>query len=330
MGSDSDLPVAAKAAELLEAMQVPCEVTIASAHRTPQLVAELAAGVRERGIKVVIAAAGGAAHLAGFFAAHTTVPVIGLPISNGPLRGQDALLATVQMPPGVPVATVAIDGAQNAALLACQILATGDALSGTIGQIPGRDGCRCGEKGRQAGLDGLPDILLGIAAGEKTVITRYARPQMRSLWSQESKFQTWLEVELLACEAWCQLGVIPAQAVQEIKDRAGFDLGRISEIEAETRHDVIAFLTAVGERVGPAARYIHYGLTSSDVVDTALSVQMVRAVDILLKGLADLKAVLREQAIRHRATVMVGRTHGIHAEPVVLGLKFALWLSRRA
>ncbi|MGI6547626.1 MAG: 5-(carboxyamino)imidazole ribonucleotide mutase [Bacillota bacterium] len=128
MGSDSDLPVAAKAAELLEAMQVPCEVTIASAHRTPQLVAELAAGVRERGIKVVIAAAGGAAHLAGFFAAHTTVPVIGLPISNGPLRGQDALLATVQMPPGVPVATVAIDGAQNAALLACQILATGDAL----------------------------------------------------------------------------------------------------------------------------------------------------------------------------------------------------------
>jgi adenylosuccinate lyase len=150
---------------------------------------------------------------------------------------------------------------------------------------------------------------------------------MRSLWSQESKFQTWLEVELLACEAWCQLGVIPAQAVQEIKDRAGFDLGRIAEIEAETRHDVIAFLTAVGERVGPAARYIHYGLTSSDVVDTALSVQMVRAVDILLKGLADLKAVLREQAIRHRATVMVGRTHGIHAEPVVLGLKFALWLS---
>ncbi|HHT02179.1 MAG TPA: adenylosuccinate lyase [Firmicutes bacterium] len=159
------------------------------------------------------------------------------------------------------------------------------------------------------------------------MITRYARPQMRSLWSQESKFQTWLEVELLACEAWCQLGVIPAQAVQEIKDRAGFDLGRIAEIEAETRHDVIAFLTAVGERVGPAARYIHYGLTSSDVVDTALSVQMVRAVDILLKGLADLKAVLREQAIRHRATVMVGRTHGIHAEPVVLGLKFALWLS---
>lgn len=132
---------------------------------------------------------------------------------------------------------------------------------------------------------------------------------------------------MLACEAWCQLGVIPAQAVQEIKDRAGFDLGRIAEIEAETRHDVIAFLTAVGERVGPAARYIHYGLTSSDVVDTALSVQMVRAVDILLKGLADLKAVLREQAIRHRATVMVGRTHGIHAEPVVLGLKFALWLS---
>ncbi|MGI6547627.1 MAG: adenylosuccinate lyase [Bacillota bacterium] len=159
------------------------------------------------------------------------------------------------------------------------------------------------------------------------MITRYARPQMRSLWSQESKFQTWLEVELLACEAWCQLGVIPAQAVQEIKDRAGFDLGRIAEIEAETRHDVIAFLTAVGERVGPAARYIHYGLTSSDVVDTALSVQMVRAVDILLKGLADLKAVLREQAIRHRATVMVGRTHGIHAEPVVLGLKFALWMS---
>ena len=132
---------------------------------------------------------------------------------------------------------------------------------------------------------------------------------------------------MLACEAWCQLGVIPAQAVQEIKDRAGFDLGRIAEIEAETRHDVIAFLTAVGERVGPAARYIHYGLTSSDVVDTALSVQMVRAVDILLKGLADLKAVLREQAIRHRATVMVGRTHGIHAEPVVLGLKFALWMS---
>jgi len=127
MGSDSDLPIVAKAAALLEEMEVPFEVTIASAHRTPLRAAELAAAARERGVKVIIAAAGGAAHLAGFFAAHSILPVIGVPISNGSLHGQDALLATVQMPPGIPVATVAIDGARNAALLACQILAISDA-----------------------------------------------------------------------------------------------------------------------------------------------------------------------------------------------------------
>jgi len=159
------------------------------------------------------------------------------------------------------------------------------------------------------------------------MIDRYARPRMRALWSRERQFQTWLRVELLACEAWYRLGVVPEQAWQEIQARAAFDLERIDAIEAETRHDVIAFLTAVGEQVGPSARYIHYGLTSSDVVDTALAVQMVEAADILLADLAELAAVLRDQARRHRETVMVGRTHGIHAEPVVLGLKFALWLS---
>ena len=148
---------------------------------------------------------------------------------------------------------------------------------------------------------------------------------MGRLWSEEARLASWLEVELAVCEALAARGEIPADDMREIRDKAAFDTTRIAEIEATVGHDVIAFLTSVAEKVGPASRHIHYGLTSSDVVDTAQALRTVRAADLLLEDLESLLAVLRTQAGRHRETVMVGRTHGIHAEPNTLGLKFAGW-----
>jgi len=157
------------------------------------------------------------------------------------------------------------------------------------------------------------------------MIPRYTRHAMGRIWSEENKFRTWLEVEVLACEAQAELGVIPAEAVAVIRAKAAFDIARISQIEAEVQHDVIAFLTAVGEQVGPEARYIHYGMTSSDVLDTGLAVQMKQAGELLLDGQRKLLSVLRRRAKEFRSTIMVGRTHGVHAEPTSFGLKLALW-----
>ena len=157
------------------------------------------------------------------------------------------------------------------------------------------------------------------------MIERYTRPEMGKLWSDSSRFASWLELELAVCEALAARDVIPADEMATIREKAGFDLERIAEVDAEVGHDVIAFLTSVAEKIGPAARHVHYGLTSSDVVDTAQALRTVRAVTILLRDLDELQAVLKRQAIEHRETVMVGRTHGIHAEPYTLGLKFTSW-----
>lgn len=157
------------------------------------------------------------------------------------------------------------------------------------------------------------------------MIARYARPRMAAIWEPQHRYDTWLRVELLACEAWAELGRIPREALAVIRERAGYDLHRIQEIERDVRHDVIAFVSAVSERVGPEARYIHLGLTSYDVVDTALAVQLQESAAILIEDLEALRLVLADLARRHRQTVMVGRTHGVHAEPITFGVKLALW-----
>ena len=156
------------------------------------------------------------------------------------------------------------------------------------------------------------------------MIPRYTRPELGAIWSDENKFRIWLRIEILACEAMHKLGVVPAADLKRIRERAAFNVKRINRIEAKVNHDVIAFLTNVAEHVGPSSRYIHRGLTSSDVLDTALAVQMVEAADILL---ADVKAVRKaaaRQARRHKFTPMMGRSHGVHAEPITFGLKMAL------
>jgi adenylosuccinate lyase len=159
------------------------------------------------------------------------------------------------------------------------------------------------------------------------LIERYTLPEMGELWTEHYKFQTWLQVEIAVCEAQAQLGYIPADAVAEIKAKAKFDPQRIGEIEAEVRHDVIAFLTNVNEYVGDAGRYIHLGLTSSDVLDTALALQLVASTDILQARVAQLAKAIRDRAKEHRYTPMVGRSHGIHAEPMTFGFKLAGWLA---
>ncbi|MEH2392747.1 MAG: adenylosuccinate lyase [Nostoc sp.] len=159
------------------------------------------------------------------------------------------------------------------------------------------------------------------------MIERYTLPEMANLWSEAYKLKTWLQVEIAVCEAQAELGYIPSQAVEEIKAKADFDPKRVLEIEAVVRHDVIAFLTNVNEYVGDAGRYIHLGLTSSDVLDTALALQLVASLDILLQRLEDLIQVIRQKAQEHRHTVMAGRSHGIHAEPITFGFKLAGWLA---
>ncbi|MFA9409247.1 MAG: adenylosuccinate lyase, partial [Candidatus Dadabacteria bacterium] len=157
------------------------------------------------------------------------------------------------------------------------------------------------------------------------MITRYSRPEMSSIWSDESKYKNWLRVEIAVCEAWAENGRIPKEAVEEIKARAGFDVDRIDELEKEVKHDVIAFLTSVSEHVGENSRFIHLGLTSSDVLDTALALQLKDAAELIIKDLVSVLDVLKRRAYEHKDTVMIGRTHGIHAEPKTLGLVFALW-----
>jgi adenylosuccinate lyase len=157
------------------------------------------------------------------------------------------------------------------------------------------------------------------------LLERYTLPEMRKLWSPEHRFQKWLDLEVLACEAWADLGRVPDEAVREIRKRARFDVKRIAEIEAVTRHDVIAFVSCVAENVGDAGKYLHLGLTSYDIVDTALSLLMRDALDIILKALDDLRELLADKAREYQNLPMIGRTHGVHAEPISLGLKFALW-----
>lgn len=157
------------------------------------------------------------------------------------------------------------------------------------------------------------------------MIPRYSRPEMARLWEPENRYKKWLEVELLACEANARLGLIPSRALANIKKNASFEVSRIDEIEKVVKHDVIAFLTSVAENVGPDSRYIHMGLTSSDVLDTSLASLMRDASDIIIKDIKALMSVLKKKAIRHKKTVMMGRSHGVHAEPVTFGLKMALW-----
>ncbi|MBA7479602.1 Adenylosuccinate lyase [subsurface metagenome] len=157
------------------------------------------------------------------------------------------------------------------------------------------------------------------------MIERYSRPQMKRVWSDESKFAKWLEVEIAVCEAWSELGVIPREAVPKIK-LARVNLKRMDEILKETHHDMTAFLGAVSDSLGNESRFIHLGLTSSDVIDTALSLQLVEATEILNQDIKELISVLAQRAIEHKYTVMIGRTHGIHAEPTSFGLKLALWV----
>ena len=157
------------------------------------------------------------------------------------------------------------------------------------------------------------------------MIERYSRPQMKKVWSDESKFSKWLEVEIAACEAWAELGVIPREAIPKIK-LARVNLKRMEEILKETHHDVTAFLSSVSESLGDESRFIHLGLTSSDIIDTALSLQLVEAIDLLSQDIKELISVLAQQAIKHKYTIMMGRTHGIHAEPTSFGLKLALWV----
>jgi adenylosuccinate lyase len=156
------------------------------------------------------------------------------------------------------------------------------------------------------------------------VIDRYSRPEMRKIWSDERKFQIWLEIEVLACEAMAKLGQIPKKDAEEIRQRARFSIPEILEIEKRTNHDVIAFLENVAASVGPAARWIHQGLTSSDILDTALAVQLMESAKILLSDLRTLRSTVAKQAGRFKMTPMIGRSHGIHAEPITFGLKLAL------
>jgi len=158
------------------------------------------------------------------------------------------------------------------------------------------------------------------------MIPRYSRPQMASIWEPANRFRLWLRIEILAAEAWAELGAVPRDALEQIRTKAGFDVARIDAIEREVKHDVVAFLTSVAEQVGPAARYLHLGLTSSDILDTALACQMREAADLLLEDIAGLERALTDLAVKHKDTVMIGRTHGIHAEPTTFGLKLAMWL----
>jgi adenylosuccinate lyase len=157
------------------------------------------------------------------------------------------------------------------------------------------------------------------------MIPRYTGPEMGRIWSDQRKYDTWLQVEVAAADAMARAGIVPAPAARDIRERAAFDLSRIDEIERTTQHDLIAFTTNVAEHVGPSARWLHFGLTSSDVIDTALAVQLREACDLLLERLAVLMQAVRTRAEEHRRTPMIGRTHGVHAEPMTFGLKLALW-----
>lgn len=157
------------------------------------------------------------------------------------------------------------------------------------------------------------------------MIRRYTNPEMGRIWTEQRRYETWLAVELAAADAMAAAGLVPAEAARDLREKAAFEIDRIEEIEKTTQHDVIAFTTAVAEHVGPSARWLHFGLTSSDVVDTAQALQMVEATDLVLSLLGALRDAVKARAFEHRRTPMIGRTHGVHAEPMTFGLKLALW-----
>ncbi len=157
------------------------------------------------------------------------------------------------------------------------------------------------------------------------MIARYTRPEMGKLWDLENKYHKWLDVEIAACEAWAELGEIPRDVLRTIRKKAMFDVNKIDGIEKVVKHDVIAFLTSVAQSLGPEARFMHKGLTSSDILDTALALLMRDASDMILQDIIELMDVLKKQAYKYKETLMIGRSHGIHAEPMTFGLKFALW-----
>lgn len=162
------------------------------------------------------------------------------------------------------------------------------------------------------------------------MIERYSRPEMTALWTEEAKYRLWLEVETLALEGMVKLGIAPQSALDSVKKKGNFSLKRIQEIEAEVKHDVIAFLSSVAEFVGEDARFLHLGMTSSDLLDTAFAVQLTRSADLILKGVDSLLESIKEQAFRHKDTACIGRSHGIHAEPTTFGLKVATWYAELA
>ena len=252
-----------------------------SAHRDPEMVREYCTNARMRGLKVIIAGAGMSAALPGVAAAHTDLPVIGVPILGKSLGGLDALLSAVQMPPGIPVACVAIDGAKNAGMLAARIINADDRLA----LHPRR---RSGRSGRRS-----------------------------------AKMEAWLEVELAATEAWAEEGVVPREAAEAARAKAAFTVEAVDERERVTDHDVAAFVDVVAASVGEHGRWIHYGLTSSDVLDTALALQLREAGEIVVAGARAYRDALIERALEHRDTLCVGRTHGVHAEPTTFGLRLA-------
>jgi adenylosuccinate lyase len=157
------------------------------------------------------------------------------------------------------------------------------------------------------------------------MIKRYTNPEMGAIWSDQRRYETWLDVELAAADAMADVGLVPADAARDLRAKAAFDIDRIEEIEHTTQHDVIAFTTAVAEKVGASARWLHFGLTSSDVVDTAQALQMRQACGLIVRDIAGLMEAVRDRAEEHRRTPMIGRTHGVHAEPMTLGVKLALW-----
>jgi adenylosuccinate lyase len=162
------------------------------------------------------------------------------------------------------------------------------------------------------------------------MIRRYTHPEMGRIWSDHRKYETWLQVEVAAAEAMARAGIVPPEAARDIRERGAFDVARIEEIEETTQHDVIAFTTAVAEHVGPSARWLHFGLTSSDVIDTAQAIQMREACDLILAGVDRLMQAVQSRAQEHRRTPMIGRTHGVHAEPMTFGLKLAMWYAELA
>jgi adenylosuccinate lyase len=157
------------------------------------------------------------------------------------------------------------------------------------------------------------------------MIERYTRPEMGAIWDDRNRYRKWLDVEIAVCEAWTRLGKVPRAALRDIKSKAACSVARIDEIERVVKHDMIAFLSSVAENVGPASRYIHLGLTSYDIVDTALSLLIKESLEIVLRGLKDLRRVLKKQALKYKKTVCIGRTHGVHAEPITFGFKILVW-----